>query len=115
MIRCSRSYPLGVVALDIGTTLLSGVAKASTPRAASIDFAGCVSETGTGGTCVDGTALDGATGVSLSPDGTSVYVASETSRSVSVFSRDSGRGAIAQLPGTDACGSFSATGGAPPT
>src|SRR6266516_4756054 len=111
--RCSRSNPHCVVALVIGTTLVSGVAKASTPQTtASIDFAGCVSETGTGGACVDGTALDGATGVSLSPDGTSVYVASETSRSVSVFSRDSGRGAIAQLRGTDACVSASGTGGA---
>jgi 6-phosphogluconolactonase (cycloisomerase 2 family) len=110
--RRSRSYPLGVVALVIGTTLVSGAAKGSTPRAASIDFAGCVSETGTGGACVDGTALDGATGVSLSPDGTSVYVASETSRSVSVFSRDTGTGAIAQLRGTDACVSASGTGGA---
>src|SRR6266516_5945159 len=111
--RCSRSNPLCVVALVIGTTLVSGVAKASTPQTtASIDFAGCVSETGTGGACVDGTALEGATGVSLSPDGTSVYIASETSRSVSVFSRDSGTGAIAQLRGTDACVSASGTGGA---
>ena len=97
----SRSHPLAVTALVIGTTLASGVARASTPQATvSVHFAGCVSETGTGGACVDGTALDGATGVSLSPDGTSVYVASETSRSVSVFSRDSGTGAIAQLRGT---------------
>src|SRR5215211_3006463 len=56
------------------------------PLAGSIDPLGCVSATGTGGECAVGTALDGATGVSLSPDGTSVYVASETSRSVSVFS-----------------------------
>jgi 6-phosphogluconolactonase (cycloisomerase 2 family) len=80
--------------------------------AGSIDPAGCVSETGTNGACVDGTALDGATGVALSPDGMNVYVASETSRSVSVFSRDPGTGAIAQLQGTDGCVSDSGTGGA---
>jgi len=71
-----------------------------------------VSETGSGGTCVDGTALDGATGVTLSSDGTSVYVASETSRSVSIFSRDGTTGAIAQLTGTDGCVSNSGTAGA---
>jgi 6-phosphogluconolactonase (cycloisomerase 2 family) len=80
--------------------------------AGSIDPLGCVSATGTGGECAVGTALDGATGVSLSPDGASVYVASETSRSVSIFSRDPVSGAIAQLPGTDACVSASGTGGA---
>lgn len=79
---------------------------------ASIEPAGCVSETGSGGACVDGTALDGATGVTLSPDGANVYVSSETSRSVSVFSRDPITGAIGQLPGTDACVSDSGTNGA---
>ncbi|HEU4356087.1 MAG TPA: hypothetical protein VFT27_10905, partial [Actinomycetota bacterium] len=78
----------------------------------AIEPAGCVSETGSGGACVDGTALDGATGVTLSPDGANVYVASETSRSVSVFARDPITGAIAQLPGTDGCVSDSGTGGA---
>jgi 6-phosphogluconolactonase (cycloisomerase 2 family) len=81
-------------------------------HAASAELAGCVSETGSGGTCVDGTALDGATGVTLSPDGTSVYVASETSRSVSIFARDGTTGAITQLAGTDGCVSDSGTAGA---
>jgi sugar lactone lactonase YvrE len=71
-----------------------------------------VSETGTAGACVDGTALDGATGVSVSPDGTSVYVASETSRAVAVFARDAATGAIVQLEGTAGCVSESGTGGA---
>jgi 6-phosphogluconolactonase (cycloisomerase 2 family) len=73
---------------------------------------GCVSETGTGGACIGGTALDGATGVTLSPDGSTVYVASETSRAVSVFARDPTTGAISQLAGTDGCVSDSGTGGA---
>ncbi len=38
--------------------------------------AGCVSETGSGGTCADGHALDDAYSVAVSPDGKSVYVAS---------------------------------------
>ncbi|MCB0828727.1 MAG: hypothetical protein KDB62_07970, partial [Solirubrobacterales bacterium] len=36
--------------------------------------AGCVSETGSGGICVDGKALDGPRSVAVSPDGESVYV-----------------------------------------
>src|SRR3989442_15916054 len=109
--RRSRSPRLGVVALVIGTTLASGVARASTPQATvSVHFAGCVSETGTGGACVDGTALDGAPGVVLSPDGTNVYVAAEASRSVAVFSRSTGTGALPQLAGTDGCVSPSGTG-----
>jgi DNA-binding beta-propeller fold protein YncE len=84
---------------------------AASSRVASAEPAGCVSETGTAGVCVDGTALNGATGVSVSPDGTSVYVASETSRAVAVFSRHAATGAIVQLAGTDGCVSESGTGG----
>jgi 6-phosphogluconolactonase (cycloisomerase 2 family) len=72
----------------------------------------CVSETGTAGLCVDGTALDGATGVVVSPDGASVYAASETSRSVSIFGRDGATGQISQLPGTHGCISENGTTGA---
>src|SRR6476469_8891527 len=50
-------------------------------------LAGCVSETGAGG-CTDGTALDGANGIALSPSGTSLYVASFLSDAVAVFDRD---------------------------
>jgi sugar lactone lactonase YvrE len=88
------------------------VLPAASSRVVSAEPAGCVSETGTGGACVDGSALDGATGVSVSPDGTSVYVASETSRAVAVFSRDAATGAIAQHAGTDGSVSESGTGGA---
>lgn len=92
--------------------IFGGLPLASASQVASTEPAGCVSETGSAGVCVDGTALDGATGVTLSPDGTSVYVASETSRSVSVFSRDGTSGAISQLAGTDGCVSDSGTTGA---
>jgi DNA-binding beta-propeller fold protein YncE len=70
--------------------------------------AGCVSETGTGGDCQDGTALDSAVAVAASPDGKSVYVASADSDAVAVFDRDA-TGALAQKPGL-ACVSESGTG-----
>ena len=80
--------------------------------AKAADPVACVSETGTAGLCVDGTALDGATGVIVSPDGASVYAASETSRSVSIFGRDGATGQISQLPGTQGCISENGTAGA---
>jgi DNA-binding beta-propeller fold protein YncE len=49
--------------------------------------AGCVSETGAG-PCADGVALDGAVSVTVSPDGTSAYVASLSSDAVAVFDRE---------------------------
>jgi len=99
------ALPLLLAFIVISGTLVASASDASTQPA------GCVSETGTGGACVDGTALDGATGVTLSPDGSTVYVASETSRAVSVFARDPTTGGISQLPGTDGCVSDSGTGG----
>jgi DNA-binding beta-propeller fold protein YncE len=74
--------------------------------------AGCVSETGSGGACQDGTALDGANSVSLSPDGNHVYVASQTSHAVAVFDRDPVTGALTQKAGTAGCVSEDGTGGA---
>jgi 6-phosphogluconolactonase (cycloisomerase 2 family) len=73
---------------------------------------GCVSETGTGGACAVGIALDGARSAALSPDGTSVYVTSYFSDAVSVFSRDPVTGALTQLGGTNGCVSETGTGGA---
>ena len=65
--------------------------------------AGCVSETGTGGACQNGKALEDALGVAASPDGKSVYVASFASDAVAVFDRDPGTGALSQKPGTAGC------------
>lgn len=50
--------------------------------------AGCISETGTAGACSDGTALDDPRSVAISPDGTSAYVASQSSDAVAIFDRD---------------------------
>jgi len=64
--------------------------------------AGCVSEAQTGGVCAPGRALTGAHEVTVSPDGSSVYVASATSNAVAVFDR-SADGALTQKPGKAGC------------
>ena len=64
---------------------------------------GCVSQSGSGGHCTQGKALDGAHSVALSKDGRFVYVASEISRAVAVFARNKRTGALTQLPGEDGC------------
>ena len=63
--------------------------------------AGCISDTGAG-PCVDGTALDAAARVAVSPDGESVYVASFVSDAVAVFDR-AADGTLTQKPGTAGC------------
>ncbi|HEU5265024.1 MAG TPA: beta-propeller fold lactonase family protein [Gaiellaceae bacterium] len=74
--------------------------------------AGCVSETGNGGSCLDGTALDRARSLSLSPDGSSLYVAAEASDAIAVLSRDGPTGTLRQLAGAAGCVSETGTGGA---
>ena len=71
--------------------------------------AGCISETGTG-PCVDGTALDSARSVTVSPDGRSAYVASGSIGAVAVFDR-APDGTLTQKAGAAAC--VSDTGAAP--
>ena len=65
--------------------------------------AGCVSETGTGGTCTDGKALLGARGVTVSADGLHVYVASQNDNAVAAFTRNTTTGALTQLGGAAGC------------
>jgi DNA-binding beta-propeller fold protein YncE len=50
--------------------------------------AGCVSDTGSGGQCADGRALELPSSVAVSADGKSVYVASAISDAVAVFARE---------------------------
>lgn len=73
--------------------------------------AGCTSETGTAGACVNGVALDFPTGVAVSPNGKNVYVTASGSNAVSVFARDVKTGALTQLAGTAGCVSEDGTGG----
>jgi DNA-binding beta-propeller fold protein YncE len=72
--------------------------------------AGCVSETGAG-PCADGRALDGPRSVAVSPDGKSVYVASQLSGAVARFNRSTTTGALTQPAGTAGC--VSETGAGP--
>jgi 6-phosphogluconolactonase (cycloisomerase 2 family) len=74
--------------------------------------AGCVSETGTGGACADGVALDQVRAVAVSPDGDYLYAVTEFSDAVAVFDRDPGTGQLTQLAGTAGCVSETGTGGA---
>ncbi len=72
--------------------------------------AGCISNTGAG-PCADGHGVDGANAVTVSPDGKSVYVASNDSDAVARFWRNTTSGAIAQPAGTAGC--ISETGAGP--
>jgi VCBS repeat-containing protein len=68
--------------------------------------AGCiVNKAGTtiAGCTNDGRGLDGARSVTVSPDGTSAYVASNTDDAVAVFDRDTTNGALTQKAGTAGC------------
>ncbi len=71
--------------------------------------AGCVSATGSGGSCATGRGLTNPTGVTVSPDGRFTYVAS-LSGSIAIFARDAFTGALTQLAGTAGC--VTATGAA---
>ena len=64
---------------------------------------GCVSLTGSGGSCAKGRALDTASAVTVSPDGRNVYVASFFSDGIASFARDPRTGALTQLAGKDGC------------
>jgi len=64
---------------------------------------GCISNSGTGGACTRGDGLDGAEGVTISPDGRNVYVAASAGGAVAVFARDEAIGALRQLDGPAGC------------
>jgi DNA-binding beta-propeller fold protein YncE len=74
---------------------------------------GCVSEDGTMLDCVNGAALDfaidAAGSVAVSPDGSSVYVATKASDAVAVFDRDLLDGTLTQKAGLAACVSLDGT------
>jgi DNA-binding beta-propeller fold protein YncE len=72
----------------------------------------CISQSGTGGACQTGKALDAAVGVTVTRDGKSVYVASFGSDAVAIFDRDPATGALVQKAGRAGCVSDDGTGGA---
>ncbi len=71
---------------------------------------GCITNVATAG-CTTGKALDGATSVTVSPDGKSAYVASQISDAVAVFDRDTTTGALTQKADPDGCITNAATSG----
>ena len=64
---------------------------------------GCISENGTGGSCIDGNSLVGAGWLAVSPDGNYVYLASFDSSAVATFARDTSTGVLTQLGGVAGC------------
>ncbi len=72
-------------------------------------LAGCISNGGAG-SCDDGNALDGASAVALSPNGSSLYSASFQSDAISVFDR-LGNGELDQKAGSAGCISETGAGG----
>jgi DNA-binding beta-propeller fold protein YncE len=89
--------------------LVLGLVLASTASAANGDLtqlagtAGCISDTGTSGACVDGVGLAQASGIAVSPGGANVYATSQTSSAVTVFDRDPTTGALTQKAGSAGC------------
>jgi DNA-binding beta-propeller fold protein YncE len=75
----------------------------------------CVSETGSGGACADGVALDGIRRVAISADQRSVFATASNSGALAVFDRDTSigtvGGALSQKPAPAGCVSFDGTGG----
>lgn len=65
--------------------------------------AGCISESGSGGECTDGRALDGPQSVAVSADGERVFVGTNASRALVIFHRDPATGALTQPSGTAGC------------
>jgi DNA-binding beta-propeller fold protein YncE len=64
--------------------------------------AGCIAGVASRG-CANGRALHGPAAVAVSPDGTSVYVASFTGNAIAVFARNPSNGALTQLSGSAGC------------
>ena len=73
---------------------------------------GCIRNESTADDCASGVGLYGASGIAVSPDGTTVYVASYYGSTLAVFDRDPVDGSLTQLSGKDACWSSDGSGGA---
>ncbi len=98
---------MGVTFLAVTATALAVTGDLTQPAGT----AGCISDTGSGGTCADGHGLFGARGVAVSPDGKSVYAAAFTANgSVATLDRDTITGAITQPAGTAGCVSNTGAG-----
>lgn len=72
--------------------------------------AGCIVETPLSG-CATGRALNGAEGLTISPDGKSVYVGAAIGNAVAVLRRDASTGNLSQSAGAAGCLAFQAANG----
>lgn len=72
--------------------------------------AGCTVETATSG-CRTGRGLKGAEGMTISPDGESVYVGAAVGNAVAIFRRSSSTGELEQSSGTAGCVAHQGAGG----
>lgn len=68
---------------------------------------GCFTQAATSG-CTTGRGLNGAEGLTISPDGKSVYIGAAVGNAVAVFSRNRETGAVSQPAGTKGCSAFNA-------
>ena len=94
-------YAPSVFDTDAVTIFARNTSTGAVTRLPSV--AGCVSRTGSGGTCTQGRALDGPNTVTLSPDGTSGYVPSLQSDAVAVFKRQADDDADGAADPSDNC------------
>ncbi len=60
----------------------------------ALEQAGCISHTGTDGRCADGTALTGASSVTVSADGATAYVTADEVGAVTWYARDAATGLL---------------------
>ena len=72
---------------------------------------GCVSDSGTNGTCEDGNGLGAVNQIALSDDGENVYAVGAGSDSLTAFDRDPATGNLQQKPGGEGCFTNTATPG----
>src|SRR5262245_50822548 len=100
-----------VVWLCLASGALAGPMCAIPPLIQLPGTAGCTSETGDGGLCADGVALESTGSATVSPDGRNVYVTSQSSDAVATFDRDPIDGALTQKAGTSGCVSETGSGG----
>jgi uncharacterized repeat protein (TIGR01451 family) len=99
---CDVRRALVVVVAVAGLALPASAAASLGELTQKAGTAGCISETGSGGACADGMALNNATSVTVSPDGKSAYATGSNSAAVVVFDR-AADGALTQKAGTAGC------------
>jgi DNA-binding beta-propeller fold protein YncE len=103
--RCRAGFalesPTGVAVSPDGTSVYVTSAKPGAvsafsrdPGTGGLEPVMCVSESGSDGLCVDGTALAGASGVSVSPDGRQVVVTAAGVGGVTTYARDAADGRL---------------------